>query len=108
MKTTLILINILSLVTILFWALYKAHISERLINRFSYILIAVATTIIVIIAHLDSNENKLFYENYDWQRLIFVGSIAFRCFVDFYCEYGSTKWKEAFVNSKNRILHLTH
>ena len=107
MKTFLILINIICLVTILFWALYKAHTSERLINRFSFILIALATTIITIVAHIDPWESSLFYQNYDWQRLLFISSVAFRCLVEFYCDYGSIKWKDAFTNGKKSFLHLS-
>jgi putative ribosome biogenesis GTPase RsgA len=107
MKISLILLNILSLLIILVWALFKAHISDRFINRFSFIFIAGATTVIIIMSHFDQAENQQFYANYDWERLFFVLAIAARAITEFYCEYGSIKWKDAFTNGKNKLLHIT-
>jgi len=106
MNNLLVALNITSLLVILLWAFYHVHVSDRFINRISFIFISLMTTI-VIIAHIVPNDSPVFYQNYIWQRLVFNLSLAFRCCVDIYCLYGSVKWKEAFRNSRHRILHLT-
>ncbi len=101
-----VILNVICLLTVCFWAFYKAHISKRFINRFSFVFIGLACTIIII-SHVVSSNSTLFYQNYIWQRLLFNASLASRCLVDFYCEYGSFRWKGAFRNSKQKILRLT-
>lgn len=105
MKSLLVALNITALLVILLWAFYNIHVSDWLINRISFIFIALTTTI-VIIAHLVPNDSPIFYQNYIWQRLLFNLSVAFRCCVDVYCQYGSVEWKEAFRNSRNRLFRL--
>ncbi len=99
-------LNVFFLSAFLFWALYKAHISDRHINRFSFVFVAMACTL-VIIAHVVPSDSATYYQQYIWQRLLFSGALATRCFVEFYCEYGTPKWVEAFTNSKKRFLHIT-
>ncbi len=106
MTTFFVGLNVAFLMIICFWAFYKTHVSERFINRFSFVFIGLACTI-VIIAHVVPSDSALFYQNYVWQRLLFNFSMATRCVVDFYCAYGSPKWIEAFTNSKKKLLYLT-
>lgn len=106
MNIYLIILNLIFMLIVGFWAFYKAHTSERLINRASFIFIGVSTSLLII-AHIVPEDSDLFYQNYGWQRLTFCAAIAGRALVEFYCEYGSHKWKEAFTNSKERFLHLT-
>jgi len=101
-----VILNVICLLTICFWAFYKAHISDRFINRFSFVFIGLTCTIIII-SHVVPNNSQIFYQNYIWQRLLFNSSLASRSLVDFYCEYGSPKWVEAFRNSRKKLLRLT-
>ena len=102
----LVYLNICFLAVILCWSLYKVHISDKLINRLSYVAVGFGATIIII-SHLVPSYSTFFYQTYVWQRLVFNSCLAFRCLTEFYCEYGSEKFKEAFVNSKNKFIHLT-
>lgn len=107
MKLYLVAFNLLCLLTIFFWAFYKAHTSEKFINRLSYAGMGFAT-VIIFLSHLVPWDSNALYQNYVWQRLVFNSLWAFRCLVEFNCEYGSIKWKEAFTNSKQKFLHFTH
>ena len=98
--------NVFFLLVIFFWAFYKAHISDKFLNRFSYIAVGLATTL-VIIAHVVPEYSRLYYQNFVWQRLFFNICFAIRCVVDISCEYGTEKWREAFTSAKNSFLHLT-
>ncbi len=106
MNTFYVYLNIFFLLIVLLWSLYKAHSSEKFLNRLSFIGIGLGTTI-VIVAHVVPEYSGLFYHSYAWQRLVFNACLAFRGVVEVYCEYGSIKWKEAFTNSKAKLMHIT-
>ena len=106
MNTFLVTLNLIFLLIIFLWAFYKAHISDKLLNRATFALVGVATSI-VILSHVVPSESNLFYQSYVWQRLVFNACLGCRALADFYCQYGSVKWREAFTNSKERFLHLT-
>lgn len=106
MNEFLVFTNLFFLVVILVWCFYKGHISDKFLNRLSFVLLGLGTTIIIL-SHIVPAESNVFYHTYVWQRLLFNSCFAFRCFVEFYCEYGSAKWIEAFTNTKNKLIHYT-
>ncbi len=106
MHTFFYILNLFFLSIIFLGAFYKAHISERFINRATFALVGVSTSIIFI-AHVVPNDLGLFYLTVAWQGLVFNACLGLRALAEFYCEYGSVKWKEAFTNNKERFLHLT-
>lgn len=106
MNTFFVFLNIFFLFIILLWAFYKAHISEKFLNRLSFIGIGLGTTILIV-AHVFPEYSGLFHHTYAWQRLVFNAAFAFRSVAEIYCEYGSIKWKEAFINSKAKLMHIT-
>lgn len=105
-----LVLNVIFILIVFLWAFYSVHVSERLINRIAYIGIGLASTV-VLITYVVPNDSTLYFTNYSnafvWQRLLFNAALAFKCIADFYCQYGTEKWKEAFVNSKDKFLHLT-
>lgn len=112
MITLLVALNIFFVVVIFFWASYNAHISERRVNRFSFGGIAFAA-IIVLLTYMIPNtayiyNHDYFYETFVWQRILFNAAFALKCVADFYCHYGTEKWKDAFTNSKKKLLHVTN
>lgn len=112
MTKFLIILNLTFIVIVFLWAIYSAHISERAINRVAYIGISLAASIGIISYIVPNNsyvyEQVYIYENYVWQRIIFNAALAFKGCADFYCQYGTAKWREAFTNSKKKFLHITH
>lgn len=107
----LILLNVFFILIIFLWAFYNAHVSERLISRIAYAGIGLAATVVILTYVIPNNtylyNQVYFYETYVWQRILFNAVIAFKCCADFYCQYGTAKWREAFINSKKKFLHFT-
>lgn len=111
MMHLLLILNVIFILIIFLWAFFCVHTSEKLVNRLAYIGIGLAATV-VLITYIVPNNSFLYYPNYYstfvWQRLLFNGAFAFKAVTDFYCAYGTAKWKEAFTNSKQSFLHLTN
>lgn len=106
MNTFFLFINLIFLIIIFLWAFYKAHISDKFINRATFALVGLSTALIFL-ADVVPDDSSVFYLSVVWQRLLFNACLGLRALAEFYCAYGSAKWKEAFTNSKDRFLHLT-
>lgn len=108
----LIIVNVIFTLIIFLWALYNVQVSERLLNRIAYAGIGLASSVVIITYVVPNNSylyNQVyFYETYVWQRIFFNAMLAFKCCADFYCHYGTEKWREAFTNSKKKFLHITN
>ena len=94
-------LNVGFLLVVLFWTLYQAHVSEKAVNRLTFLLVSLATTI-QILSRVVPNDS-IFYFSFTWQGTLFNFALAAKCAANLHCEYGSVKWQTAFLNQKGKI-----
>ena len=99
-------LNLCFVAIILFWSVYRAHITEKTGSRFGYSAITLACLISIMSAFIKDDLSLLRYKGISWQTLFFHFTIAVYSCINLWQHHLTGELKRAFTHKRRDLREL--
>lgn len=91
------LLNLIFVAILSFWAFYRAHITKRAGSRLGYSMIVFAGAIVILSTFVRDDSNFLKHQTVSWQSLFLHFTLAIFCLINLWQYHLSGEFKQAFI-----------